>query len=183
MNWNFDKYKIRYSAVLRNMQRNFSIEEDFLRLPERAFRQRYKSYNIRCGILLFRASDCKFLLVKEKPRLNFKGEIFGPPKGTLEVADSSFLSAALRELREETAIVLLAEEGRIPTRFVAYHHYFREILILFMYVITSAEMLNVVPNQREISECVWVTSDEAKKLPSAKCTNHILLALGGLLGS
>lgn len=158
-----------------------NIESDFLRLPERAFRVRYDSYNIRCGILLFRPSDCKFLLVREKSRGNFGGNIYGPPKGSIEISDRTFLSAALRELREETAIVLNIDEKRAQsTRFVVYHHYFREILILFLHIL-CCDTIAIIPNQCEISECVWVSIDEAKKLPAAKCTSHILQSFATLL--
>jgi 8-oxo-dGTP pyrophosphatase MutT (NUDIX family) len=135
-------------------------------------RAHYPRYKIRCGVALVRADE-RILFVKEKARGDFAGGFYGFPKGCAEANEHDFETVALRELREETGIILNMRDIEGTPRMITYHKYFHEIFIVFL---TSSDDAIAVPDRREISECVWMSLDEIKKstLPMSAFTKSII---------
>lgn len=156
------------------------IERDFIGMTEHAFRVRYAGRNrIRCGMLLIRESDSKILMVKEKPRGEFAGGIYGPPKGQLEKTDKSLLLAARRELYEETGITIKNVSGTSSAIFI-YHPYHREVLILFPMIVNESLIEQGQTKCDEIDSCGWYSVSEIQNLPKAACTARLLKILAFL---
>lgn len=115
-------------------------------------------YRVRCGIILVRRDTGSLLVVREKPRADFVGNIIGIPKGALLNIDRDFFACASRELREETGIDLAkVPHSRVSARFVFNNRFFRDVLFAFVVLIDSARGLHLKPDEREISECMWFT--------------------------
>lgn len=156
-------------------KRSKEIEDDVRWLDYATFRKKYRNYEVRCGILLIRAEDSKVLVVKERPRRSFRGNVYGPPKGHINASDHSFMQAALRELREETGICL-DPPASSESEIVLYHTYFNEMLILFPTIVSNPP--EPCPDYQEISECRWMTLEElanSRISNATRCMTELLL--------
>ena len=127
--------------------------------------QQFPHFNIRCGILLIRKEDARILIVKEKPRRDFVGNVYGPPKGAAMRRDGNCVNAACRELYEETKIAVNASHCLFPY-FVFKHEYFRELLVLFPAIIEHPP--EPQPDPREIAGCFWMSLEELKNSDAPK---------------
>jgi 8-oxo-dGTP pyrophosphatase MutT (NUDIX family) len=136
------------------IKKSHCFVNDILTLDLAHLRKKYPDYNIRCGVLLVREEDGKLLIVKEKPRGNFTGNVFGPPKGSARRCDREYFDVALRELLEETGISASALDCVGP-EFVMFHYYYREILFLFPLVVHAPP--EPLPDMYEIEECRWMS--------------------------
>lgn len=136
-----------------------NLANDILTMGLVQLRRKYPRYSIRCGIILIRESDGKILIVKEKPRCSFVGNVFGLPKGSARQCDREYFDVACRELLEETGISACDSE-RVGLEFIMYHRHFREIMFLFPLLVRSPPEPH--PDEREISECSWMSLDELK---------------------
>lgn len=128
-------------------------------LSVKSIRKQFPRFNIRCGVLVIRAEDGKLLMVTEKPREDFGGNVIGPPKGSLKYYDKSCADAACRELYEETGFNISAQ-SLLDSYFVFHHPYYREMMIIFIAVVLNAP--DPKPDGVEISECSWLSIDELK---------------------
>jgi 8-oxo-dGTP pyrophosphatase MutT (NUDIX family) len=150
------QHRIKNRAALAN---------DVLSLDLKNLSREYPNFNIRCGVILICEETGKVLTVREKARQDFTGNVLGVPKGSVKRCDRDYLSAALRELREETGIVLRDAKIAGP-EFIMFNHHFREIMFLFP--ITTSAIIEPTPDAREISECCWMSIEEFKNDQSCK---------------
>lgn len=137
-----------------------NVKDDAVMMDMAALRRRYPSFNIRCGIIPIRRSDGRMLIVKEKPRGDFAGNVYGPPKGSIRRCDRDFLAAACRELREETGIIIPRGSQLAPYEYIFLHKHFREILYLFLVLVDDDIVIR--PDGTEISECCWMSLEDLK---------------------
>ena len=143
---------------------NACFEDMISSLDIATLRKKYPNFAIRCGILLIRAEDEKILIVREKPRGDFIGNVCGPPKGATSSRDKTCIATACRELREETGISV-SEACCAASRpyFVFFHKYFRELLVIFPVVMEHPPEPRI--DTREISEYYWLSLTELKNCP------------------
>ena len=139
------------------MSQSDRLLDDILVMDLRRLTAKYPDHNIRCGVLLMREEDGKILIVKEKPRGEFVGNIYGPPKGSANWRDREYFDVATRELIEETGISVRDAQVAGP-EIIIFHSYFREILFLFPIIIRSPP--DPRPDYNEIEECRWMSFDE-----------------------
>lgn len=143
----------------RDGRASSSLRAELDSLSIRALKTRFPGFNIRCGVLLIRAEDGRMLMVTEKPRDDFVGNLIGPPKGSIQRSDRNCADTACRELFEETGINITAQ-SLSQSYFIFHHPYFREMLIVFIAIMSNAP--EPQPDGVEISECAWLSIDELK---------------------
>lgn len=142
-----------------------NVVNDMLIMSLKQLRNKYPYYSIRCGIILIREDDGRILIVKEKPRGDFNGNVYGFPKGSARQSDSEFFSVACRELFEETGISARDAE-KIDLEFIMFHRHFHEIMFLFPMLIKTPP--DPQPDPREIAGCYWMSLDELKDRAGAE---------------
>ncbi|MFT6690999.1 MAG: phosphatase NudJ [Colwellia sp.] len=102
------------------------------------------------------ANQDKFLLVEE---LEHGKTVYNQPAGHLE-ADESLITAAMRELKEETGL------SHSPTHLCGIYYYYRQSLNLyylrFCFVIELESLVPCQPQDEEIIACHWFTLAEIK---------------------
>lgn len=64
----------------------------------------YNEKRLKSGVFIYDPGTDSVLIVQSK------GNLWGAPKGTLNKEDGSFMDCALREVREETGLVILPEK-------------------------------------------------------------------------
>jgi 8-oxo-dGTP pyrophosphatase MutT (NUDIX family) len=118
---------------------------------------KHRRYTFRAGILAVNARDDSVLLVRERKRDQFPGNIISIPKGVYnEMRDITFWDTASRELYEETGIEIDLKNDRVMETVQIFHNkYLREITIVFIVILRDAPLADT-HDTREVEECIWV---------------------------
>jgi nucleoside triphosphatase len=124
---------------------------------------------VAVGVLIFNKEGKVFLMLSPK----WKDE-YGIPGGHVEIGETAE-ETAKREIMEEVGLeiedigFLLFQEAIFPEEFYKRKHF------IFLDYIAKAKTTNVTLDNRECMEYVWVTLDEALKLPLNRYTRKTIV--------
>lgn len=100
----------------------------------------------------------------------------GFPKGIAESTDTSAEITALRELSEETGVVL--RRPKVENTFVYFHNRYQELFIYLLVVVAGQPSVKAGP---EIHTTEWLTLDELKEKKLSIPTRRVVSVLATYL--
>ena len=121
------------------------------------------------GVLIFNQEGKIFLMSSPK----WRGD-FGLPGGHIELGET-FEQTAKREVKEETNLEIFDVQFLMVQECIFSEEFYKKKHFVFLDYIAKAEDTNVILDGREGTEYVWVTVDEALKLPLNPYTRNTVL--------
>ena len=120
-----------------------------------------------CGALVYRLEDEKLMMLLLKHR---KGGHWGFPKGHVELGETE-QQTALREIKEETGLsVLLDDRFRQAVEYYPKQGVKKQVV----YFVANSQEGELVPQEEEISELVWMEWDDAFRAVTFKNDKNLL---------
>ena len=105
----------------------------------------------------------KILLLHRQDGIKFESNKWGPPAGKINKQDNNEREAILREIKEETGLILENNNLNFHRTFYVSHLGFNFLYHYFNYPLN--EITDITLSEREHKDFTWKTPDEALDMP------------------